>query len=303
MRKLVFIASALIPTVGISPVWAQPTDEATQNAAAGLQEQLREADAAYASSRAAAAQSLLEAIDKRFNAAAEKGDLDAAKRLTAAREAFEKFSKLPTDQTLRTAAKSYELAMEKARARRRATYDDVIKAYTKAKDLESAEAVRKARDVVREFKAAADATAASKPEKLISGKATYLASSQFESYAALPALLTGEGRLHANDGFAFHTADGAPGSIIIDLGKPSAISRIWIENRRRDGLDRAIGMEVRATNDPGKDSKLLWTATAIEKEYTVQLPREERARYIIIRNPKPQPLHLARVKIFAPADE
>jgi len=138
------------------------------------------------------------------------------------------------------------------------------------------------------------------PETWISSEATYKASSGNGFHRQLPALLTGGKNLH--DGhFAFHTAENTAGQyIVIDLGSPKVISRIWIENRRDDSDDRAKGMSVYLSLTADDMGKAVWTAEKVAKEWTIQIPNNMKAQFITIKqaDKNSEPLHLAQVKLF-----
>jgi len=150
--------------------------------------------------------------------------------------------------------------------------------------------------------AAADAKTAKveKPEVLISENATYKTSSVHSGYVPRDGFLKGGRNLHEGR-FAFATLDGQAGEFVtVDLGAPKVITRLWIENRRLDFLERAQGMSVFLSMDAKGTGKAVWTAEKGEAEWTIELPRPLRARYIIIKqDPKnTNCLNLAQLKVF-----
>jgi hypothetical protein len=106
-----------------------------------IREQLDAARTTYRDRVDKAKAKLLEAIEKRSNEAAAKGDLKGVKSIDAQKEQFELDGTLPTAPTLSAAATSYKSDVRAAadaftRALKKGTED-----YTKAKKIEHAEAI------------------------------------------------------------------------------------------------------------------------------------------------------------------
>ncbi len=132
----------------------------------------------------------------------------------------------------------------------------------------------------------------------ISEQATYKASSQHDRYAALPGLLNGGKGLY-DGAFAFHTASTGPGNIVIDLGKPMLVSRMWIKNRTDCCSKNAKGMTVSFSLEPKVSGRAVWTAQKPEAEWTVKLGEAKWARYVTFQQaPEMTSFHLVQVKLF-----
>lgn len=129
--------------------------------------------------------------------------------------------------------------------------------------------------------------------------ATYRVSSTPDK--AFPTLLTGEGPLYYNS-FAFYTRSDKPGQfIVIDLGKPVTVSKIWIENHREEKSRSHAGhIEVWLSKTPDTKGKMVWKATSVAKDWTIRVPPVS-ARYVTISQPPNVALELAlaQVRIYA----
>ncbi len=136
------------------------------------------------------------------------------------------------------------------------------------------------------------------PETWISKDATYTISSD-QGYGRRPDLLTGGNDLQDGE-FAFCTRVNTPSEfVVIDLGKPMMVSRIWIENRRNRFQDRAKGITLTLSLEANQKTKPVWTAEKAEKEWTIQLDEKRKVRYLTIKADKNcYALHLAQVKVF-----
>lgn len=89
-----------------------------------------------------AAEGIRTAIAKQFDAATEKGDLDAAEKWQAAAEQFEKAGALPNATELKTPVNTAVGDYRKAKDQLVKTYDAVVKALTMDKDIQFAKRVR-----------------------------------------------------------------------------------------------------------------------------------------------------------------
>jgi len=137
------------------------------------------------------------------------------------------------------------------------------------------------------------------PAYLISKDGSYTVSSD-QGYPPKPALLTGGTGLHDGQ-FAFCTKLHMPGgAIMIDLGSTKLISRIWIENRRNQNRARAQGMILSLSTTAEQKPTPVWTAEKGDPEWTIELPKSVRARFITIKQAEgnTESLHLAQVKVF-----
>lgn len=150
--------------------------------------------------------------------------------------------------------------------------------------------------------AAADAkpTNVEQTDVWISENATYKTSSVHNGYVPRNDFLTGGRNLHEGR-FSFATQDGLAGEYVtVDLGAPQLITRLWIENRRLDFQDRAQGMSVFLSTDAKAHGKAVWKAEKGDAEWTIELARPVRARYIIIKQDAKNTncLNLAQLKVF-----
>ena len=142
--------------------------------------------------------------------------------------------------------------------------------------------------------------ARSEPESWISADATYKVNTSDGHHPSLPGLLTGGQKLNGGH-FAFTTPENKGGQYItIDLGTPKIISRIWIENRRDQGKERAKGITLWLSDESNEKSEKVWTAEKVADEYPIKLPKKALVRYITIKQAEKstEPLHLAQVKVF-----
>ncbi len=147
------------------------------------------------------------------------------------------------------------------------------------------------------------------PEKdtVISLSATYRTSSDYaRDYRPLPVLLTGVGPLHTArlpdqpelaEEFAFHTALEDSPYIEIDLGRPSTITGLRVENRRRQLRERARGLTVWLSGD-----RRSWREVArlddVRAAWDIHLSTPEPARYVKLGLRRRDYLHLARVEVL-----
>ena len=102
-------------------------------------------DKAWADYKAAVGkvtESIKAAINKQFDAATAKGDLDAAEKWQAAMEKFEKVGEVPTDKEVKTAMSAAISDLTKAREELSAAYEAVVKTLTMDKKIAEAKAVR-----------------------------------------------------------------------------------------------------------------------------------------------------------------
>lgn len=136
-------------------------------------------------------------------------------------------------------------------------------------------------------------------ETWISKDATYTVSSVM--FEPLPSLLTGEGQLYSSDRnlFAFHTRDeDKTPFIVIDLGKPKTITKVYIVNRPNYA---ARGENLALWLSDIKSFQLkppVWLADKGQDEWTVTLPSPMKARYIKLGRTSGSPFHLKLVKVF-----
>jgi hypothetical protein len=103
---------------------------------------LDKAWANYDAASTKAAEGIRAAINKQFNASAEKGDPDAAKMWQIALEQFEKTGAVPTGREARSAVSAAVLDYKKAKKELTAAYEAVVKALTMEKKIAEAKAVR-----------------------------------------------------------------------------------------------------------------------------------------------------------------
>jgi hypothetical protein len=87
-------------------------------------------------------ETLRAAITKQFDAAAAKGDLDAAEKWQAALERFEKAGEVPTDAAAKTAVSSAVAEYTKAKDKLTEAYESVVKVLTMEKKISEAKAAR-----------------------------------------------------------------------------------------------------------------------------------------------------------------
>lgn len=102
-------------------------------------------DKAWADYEAAvtkAAEGIRAAINKQFDAATEKGDLDAAEKWQNALEKFEKAGKVPAEKEVKAAVSGAIAELKKAGEELTKAYEAVVKALTIEKRIAEAKAVR-----------------------------------------------------------------------------------------------------------------------------------------------------------------
>jgi hypothetical protein len=136
----------------------------------------------------------------------------------------------------------------------------------------------------------------------ISKDATYTVSSQ-SRWPPLPSLLKGEGTVHDINGhrFAFSTGAGPIHFIIIDLGEPMAVSRVYIQNTvdpNPIAKERARTLTMWTSMGTSFSEMPIWTAKKAEDEWDVELNKPVRARYVKLGLLENVNLHLIQVKIF-----
>lgn len=85
---------------------------------------------------------VLHAIEEEFQAATSDGDLDRAKALRSAKEAFEKQNILPTDSSLSLVRREYDRQFQDARKACLDGFEEVVAEFTRNRDLSRAEDVR-----------------------------------------------------------------------------------------------------------------------------------------------------------------
>lgn len=88
------------------------------------------------------AESIKAAINKQFDAAVAKGDLDAAEKWQVALEKFEQAGELPTDSEIKAGVIAAVADYKKAREKLTKTYEAVVKALTREKKIGDAKVVR-----------------------------------------------------------------------------------------------------------------------------------------------------------------
>ena len=103
---------------------------------------LDKAWAEYDATVAKAAESIKAAITKQFDAAAAKGDLDAAEKWQAALEKFEKAGEVPAQSEAKAAVSAAVGDYKKAKEELAEAYEAVVKALTREKKLPEARIVR-----------------------------------------------------------------------------------------------------------------------------------------------------------------
>jgi len=103
---------------------------------------LDKAWADYDAAVSKAAESIKAAINKQFDAATEKGDLDAADKWQTALEKFEKAGEVPTEKETKVAVNAATADFKKAKEELTKAYEAVKKALTMEKKIQEAKAVR-----------------------------------------------------------------------------------------------------------------------------------------------------------------
>jgi hypothetical protein len=96
----------------------------------------------YAVTVTAVAENIRTAITKQFDAAAAKGDLDAAEKWQALLKNFEKSGEVPTDSETKSAVSAAVTKYKKAKEELAKAYEDVVKALTMEKRIAEAKAAR-----------------------------------------------------------------------------------------------------------------------------------------------------------------
>jgi hypothetical protein len=89
-----------------------------------------------------AADGIKAVIAKQFDAATQKGDLDAAEKWQAALEKFEKAGEVPTEAEVKTAVSTAVANYRRAKEKLASAYDAAVKALTIKKKIAEAKAVR-----------------------------------------------------------------------------------------------------------------------------------------------------------------
>lgn len=82
------------------------------------------------------------ALVKQFDAATEEGDLDAAEKWQAALSSFDLSGAVPSDPSIKSAAREVETNLKKAREQLAEAYDALVKSLTRQKNVKQAKAVR-----------------------------------------------------------------------------------------------------------------------------------------------------------------
>jgi tetratricopeptide (TPR) repeat protein len=103
---------------------------------------LDKAWAEYDAAVTKAAEGIQAAINKQFDAATTKGDLDAAEKWQAALEKFEKAGEVPAESETKAAVSSAASEYKKAREELSKAYETVVKALTMDKKIAEAKAAR-----------------------------------------------------------------------------------------------------------------------------------------------------------------
>jgi hypothetical protein len=103
---------------------------------------LDKAWAEYEQTISKVAESVMAAINKQFDAAAAKGDLDAAEKWQAIGERFEKAGEIPVDTDAKAAVSAAFADYKKAKKELAKAYEPVVKALTKEKKIAEAKAAR-----------------------------------------------------------------------------------------------------------------------------------------------------------------
>jgi hypothetical protein len=103
---------------------------------------LENAKSIYSDTVSKAKEDLLAAFDFAVQDVAKTGNLDGVKAILAEKKAFEAEDKLPTSQLLKKAAVDFKTSNDKARKTMTAAYDAAISSYTKALQIEKADAVK-----------------------------------------------------------------------------------------------------------------------------------------------------------------
>jgi hypothetical protein len=124
---------------------------------------LDKAWAVYDAAVAKAADGIRAAMAKQFDAAAAKGDLDAAEKWQTALEKFEKAGDVPADTDTKSAVSTAVADYKKAKEELSKAYDSVVKALTMEKRIAEAKAVRNER--AESLSGSADENEGSKPEE------------------------------------------------------------------------------------------------------------------------------------------
>jgi len=218
------------------------------------------------------------------------------------------------DREVRSAAAVYEAAMRPLRTRFRdravrakkrllKSLDAVLQRLTRSRDLDGAIAVRDTTAHIRSDLERLKSESEAGAEHWVSKDATYELSSMHTNWPPLPALLTGEGKLHVSaTKFAFHTGPSDPAPhIIVTLKQPSAVTRFEILNTTTDVAhfrNRAEGLTVWVSSDK-KTWHRIWQAGSAQDKWNVKLNSPTPSvSYIKIGLPGKGVLHLVGVRIF-----
>ena len=124
---------AFFPFVLLMPVAFAGADDP-------IQSKLDEANTAYDANIKKAEKSLAAAFDEKIEAAIKAGNFDAVKRAKAEKEAFEKDATSPKLSSMRVPFASYQRAVKLANLEVESAYKKAIQEYTKANQLDKAEA-------------------------------------------------------------------------------------------------------------------------------------------------------------------
>ncbi len=120
--------------------------------------------------------------------------------------------------------------------------------------------------------------------KWISKGASYKPSSIYEQtskqYPPLGTLLSGEGKLYADD-FAFSTNLEANPHVVINLKKSQPISRIVIDNRRGPYWRQTKGLAV-SVSATGRTWTPVWRAAKLQRSWLIDLKTTVRAKHVKI---------------------
>lgn len=179
------------------------------------------------------AEEITAAITKQFDAATDRGDLEAAERWQATLAAFEKQGDLPDAKELKASAVAAATTRIKAEQELLKAYDGVVKSLTIQKKISEARLARQECDSLRLSPPPADADQKpQKPQKLIIVNAKYGADTRWADLTRVVSSAVVNDRL-------FVSPDGP------DFGDPAPYARktLTVEYRFSDGPEQTVSAE------------------------------------------------------------
>lgn len=191
---------------------------------------LDKAWAEYDAAVANVAESIKASIAKQFDAATDKGDLDAAEKWQAALENFEKDGELPTENDTKAAVSGAVADYKKAKDELAKAYEPVVKALTKEKKIAEAKVARSELAAITRRGDAAKPTKANKAVKRNPARKPWEDGRNWISLASTPEEFKNHWHQGDNRGSVLYD----PKSSTINIDSPWDLGRLTFPNRWKE---------------------------------------------------------------------